>query len=267
MRRVKKHYVDSIVYLNSQKAINKNIVTIQGTGFMLGIPDKNQSNNYSVFVVTCKHLLGDEKVEVIVNTRDGLNKVIITELPDWKTDPVKDLAIYPLAYDEDLKNLFIRLDFDAFHGDMIDRLNIGTGDEAYVLGRFINLEGDYKNQPICRSGIIAISTDEPIYNSYLEHGNPGYLLDLNIKKGFSGSPVFVQYENRIESSGSQKSDSWSGDRLIGIVWGGIDEEFPIKDHNNKDLPGAKVSILAGLIGVEPIKSIIDLIKNEFPDLF
>lgn len=258
IRRIKDIYIDNIVYIDSQDgAIHR-----FGTGFLLGIPIKEDKKKYRVFIVTCKHLLENKHITVTVNTKDGLDKRIKTSIGEWITDPVKDIAIFYLRYDPEIKDHFIKYDFDAFHDDMIERLGIGIGDTAYVIGRHTGQQGVFKDKPICIEGIISSIPDEPLFNKFLNHSNHGYILQLDVKEGFSGSPVFVQYQGRYEKHESMISGPWDGDRLIGIVWGGLNEKLPVEDNANNKVPHLQVPIPSRLAGVEPIESIINLINQN-----
>jgi len=263
MSRIKQHYYDCIVYIDSKNGDGKDVA---GTGFMLGFPVKDQENQFKVFIVTCRHVLKDRDIDIRINTRDGFSETKDTQKTDWKIDSVEDLAVCFLPSNDNYTNIFVRSTYDAFHGDMKERLDIGLGDEAYMLGRFVTLEGEYRNTPVCRFGNIAMMPGEPIPNKYFGHENPGYLVDMGIKEGFSGSPVFIQYRGRTERSGSQSSGPWGGDRLLGMAWGAMEYKKKVQDHTGKEMDAAMVPFQEGLVCVTPAVKIFDFIKKEYPDL-
>ena len=68
-------------------------------------------------------------------------------------------------------------------------MNIGIGDEAIAIGRFINHDGNQRNQPSVRFGAIAQMPKDKIRTDTGEQD--AFLVEIKSISGYSGSPVFA----------------------------------------------------------------------------
>ncbi len=141
MARIKDQFLNSVLYLYASEKDPSMVAKRGGTGFLYGISELNAPNSYQVFVVTCRHLINRGYLYLRINSIDGGHKIIETAITEWFCDPTEDLAIYPLPFDSDLKVGFIIGGKDTIVQDLISRMNIGPGDDVYIVGRFIQLVG------------------------------------------------------------------------------------------------------------------------------
>jgi hypothetical protein len=80
--------------------------------------------------------------------------------------------------------------------EVISSLNVGLGDEVYMVGRFVHHEGVRQNSPAIRSGIIAVMADEnegiDCPRAGRHHEQEAFLVEMRSISGFSGSPVIFR---------------------------------------------------------------------------
>jgi hypothetical protein len=193
-----------------------------GTGFFLSVKDTKNPQIIHVYLVTAKHVLQNESgnihpsIIIRLNTKDGSSELIellLNTLHKVFThkDPDVDVAVIPFLPNE------VRCDFKVIPDDvittqeMINRLEIGEGDEVFFSGLFTSHIGQKKNQPIIRFGKVALISDEKI--EWQEKGKQPklrelYLLECQSFGGNSGSPVFfhlhpLRKANQLSLGGAQ----------------------------------------------------------------
>lgn len=263
MPRIGSRILNSVTFLYSSEVDARRNNPSGGTGFLYGIPVADNSSDYSVFIVTCRHVLQGEDVFVRLNTRSGGHKTLSIPAHDWQTDPTEDIKIAPIAFDPEYQTTFVRSDLDYADDQLISRMNIGPGDDVFVIGRFISHGGRARNNPVVRFGCISMMPNEPVHNEAIGLETLCYLVDLRIRAGFSGSPVFVQYSNRVSVEGSQKSEPWSGERLLGICWGEFITREQIREvPNDTVLSSHDVQIPEGMTCVAPASRIHSLVRDS-----
>ncbi len=113
--------------------------------------------------------------------------------PDqWETAPPDDFAIAVLSLPPQVAPFELSLDTLALTHEEAMTLNVGPGDEAYMVGRFITHGGRVTNNPIARFGSIPLmpNPDELVRDG---RGNDveAYLIEMRSHAGFSGSAVFL----------------------------------------------------------------------------
>src|SRR5271170_5484166 len=69
-------------------------------------------------------------------------------------------------------------------------LEIGPGEDVFMVGRFIDHDGKDANIPSVRFGNIS-TLPQPIEQPSGSTNNKSFILDLHSRTGYSGSPVFV----------------------------------------------------------------------------
>jgi len=226
-----------------------------------------------------------------LSTLDGQKRVIPTVETDWVFhQDGDDLAVYsPDLAELDLKGC--KFNFVPRHS-FIDRatityLNIGPGDEAFVVGRFINHEGRQRNLPTARFGCIAQMPWEPISRDR-QYGQPpfmqeSFLIEARSIGGYSGSPVFVYIpifgdrtgvENWSPTSNLTKlvDNEWGdttaqGPWLLGIDWGHLNDWSivcdasgrPINPRNPRDM---QVKTNTGMMAVVPAWRLAEMLDGN-----
>ena len=263
MSRINDRFLNCVLYLYPSKDAAMQGGPQGGTGFLYGIPVNKEANRYHVIVVTCRHLLTMKEVYLRINSSDGEYKIFKTISHDWTIDPTEDLAICALDLDETLRIGYVRQFHDTVTKDSHAGMDIGPGDDVFIIGKFSKHSGLQQNTPVVRFGNLAMMPFEPIYNESIGLETYCYLVDLRIQEGFSGSPVFVQYQFRFSKGKGNMlaSGPWSGEHLLGISWGGFTTRESINYENSASLPGYGVRIHDGMACVIPVERIDSLVTK------
>lgn len=174
-----------------------------GTGFFVGVKNATNPGQYSVYMVTAKHVLYKpksteflDKVYIRLNKRKGGSEIGIVPIEPEGTDrnlfthedTSVDIAVIPLLPDQE------KFDFKFLPVEMVtakadyENLKIGEGSDVFFTGLFTPFTGAEKNYPVVRFGRVALVTDEKI----LWDGKlmDLYLIEAGSYGGNSGSPVF-----------------------------------------------------------------------------
>jgi hypothetical protein len=244
-----------------------------GSGFLVSVPfqidDLEEALNddgkgaQHVYAVTNAHVI-DQGFRVIrLNSKEGATRSYPVRECDWFRHPDgDDLAITLL----DVKNDAFRyrpVGLKAFiTKERRDRMGIGIGDEALMIGRFLGRDETGSNAPLARFGNLAGSQIE-----FVDQGKErscfrqeSFLVECHSICGFSGSPVFVgvpQFRidrNKLLDFLERKPNSpatlaiTASDAisyfLLGIDWGHLDEaNFP------------------GMAGVVPAWRLLDMLSR------
>jgi len=150
------------LYANEEDALKG--IKIGGSGFLISLPSKRFSQLvHHVHVVTNWHVAvsGAPSCPVVrLNTISGKPKIFDFDPSEWTFIPGgPDLAISPPLEWEDN-----RYDAIPFHGvqwlmskEEETKLEIGAADDLFMIGRFIDYDGEETNTPALRFGHISIA--------------------------------------------------------------------------------------------------------------
>jgi hypothetical protein len=176
-----------------------------GTGFFVSVASQYDANKSWLYLVTAKHVvveLNARQFFVRANSNDG-GTITFKGEGDLKwifhpDDSSADVAVFQMVIPQDfVPRLDMRpLSHVMFMTDKeIVEQNIGVGDDVFVTGLFSFHHGKLRNNPIIRTGHIAMMPEELIPTKKLGDMK-AYLIELRSTGGLSGSPVFVlkQYD-------------------------------------------------------------------------
>lgn len=194
-----------------------------GTGFFVGRKEESNPDLATVYVITNKHVVKNQKqlyvrfnnkettgvkdlVMSLVN-KDGAK--IYTEHPTADVDVVA-IQIHPqVITDNNLSLNFFSLDMHSLTLDQMKDTGVDEGSLVYALGFPMNLVGDSVKAPICRLGCISRVADAFV--------NPkkasAYLVDAQVFPGNSGGPIVSRPEH-ISIEGTPQNTNAN---LIGIL--------------------------------------------------
>jgi hypothetical protein len=231
-----------------------------GTGFFVGVKNPSDSNYFSVYLVTAKHVLYKsnttdflDTVFVRLNKKEGGSQIgvipIITEGEKRNvfthSDSSVDIAIIPFLPDQE------KFDFKFLPEDMITtkeafkELKIREGSDVFFTGLFTPYIGSERNYPIVRFGRVALVTDEKI--EWQGKLMDLYLIEAGSYGGNSGSPVFF-YLGSDREPGSIVIGSPIL-KLAGLMQGTFLDAHEIKVVETKEVPIAVSSM--GIAAVVP----------------
>jgi hypothetical protein len=162
-----------------------------GTGFVVIVPSKRHAKygRGFVYAVTNWHVAVQGSSVIRLNTKSGNPDIIEANPEDWFFDGKHDIAVLPINIDADLHVT------TAIHSRMLaskedaNQLEIGPGDDIFMVGRFMDHDGGAENRPAFRFGNISIDPTPMMQSNGVQV--EAYCVDLHSRSGFSGSPVFV----------------------------------------------------------------------------
>lgn len=242
-----------------------------GTGFFVGVENPKIKDNYSIYLVTAKHVLLDankkflKEITVRLNTKDSSSIILTSKTTDsgkYKNifihqDSTVDIAVIPVNIDENI------IDYKFLPEDYLtskktyNELNIREGTEVFFTGLFTSFIGEKRNYPIVRFGRVALVTDEKI--NWEGAKSEMYLIESSSYGGNSGSPVFFYL-------GADRGDGsiTVGDpvlKLAGIMKGYFGQKTPIEVVNTRTAIPVSVNNI-GIAAVTPSYFLKEILQSN-----
>jgi hypothetical protein len=148
--------------------------------------------------------------------------------------------------------------------EIIEAQKVGPGDDAFIVGRFINHEGKQRNMPTVRFGPVAQMPDEPIRVGGFDQES--FLVEARSIGGFSGSPVFWQVLPFQGGPYRGSTNLGLGPLLLGVEWGYIHTWAPLCDALGRPLGDGppfdrQVEQNAGMTCVVPAWKLAELLNG------
>ncbi|PJI55722.1 hypothetical protein CTI14_02415 [Methylobacterium radiotolerans] len=122
--------------------------------------------------------------------------------------------------------------------EQISQLSIGAGDEVFMIGRFLNMQGDGIIKPVVRFGSISMETTEFVHNKAMGQDEESFIVEMRSRTGFSGSPVMMYRTDATSISTFHPTNFIYG--LLGINWGYIYNEDKENSFMNGVVPAWKI---------------------------
>jgi hypothetical protein len=192
--RIPPEALRSVVFLGRRDSPGSDDIHLVGTGFFVGIPEGAPKMGGWVYLVTAKHIaigLGGVPFVIRANTVDGGGALVEWAATDWTYHPADagvDIAVIPWAPADPIEAEYVATTLFAEVGA------IAVGEEAFATGLFAFASGRARNQPIVRTGHVAMIPDEPVQTAIgrIE----ALLVELHAIGGLSGAPVFGASDGR-----------------------------------------------------------------------
>ncbi len=219
MPRVPDRLLRSCVYLYPSGKDAMAGTRASGTGFIVAVPSAAPGEASHLHIVTCRHVVDgdpdsgscDPSPVVRVTARDGRNHFLHLTTDSWALSDGDDLAVTKEPFGAS------NLGIDAIGmSEFLDRetvhsLDVGPGDDIFIVGRFYGHEGKSRNLPSVRFGTISMMPVEKIRHPTIASiEQESFLADLYTVRGYSGSAVYLWREGG--SSGTADI------RLLGMYW-------------------------------------------------
>lgn len=184
--------LDTVVYLYPDQESAQKGERAGGSGCVVALPLPDNPLFAFSYIVTNSHVIREGRASAIrFNTRDGGMGLVHSTHSGWIHHPNgDDAAILPITFEyESVKAKGIPLHMFVTE-DRLKEYQIGPGDEAFMVGRFINHEGKLQNLPTVRFGNLAMMPREKIRHprGILQEA---FLVECRSLPGYSGSPVFL----------------------------------------------------------------------------
>jgi hypothetical protein len=267
MPRIPDGALSQIVYLYPSVWDAENGSRTGGSGFLVMLPSIVLAGRGLLFAVTNAHVIEGGSTVVRLNTKDGKFDTFDFNDRDWLLHPEKDdIAICCMpTLDPDLHTFSEISPGTLLKRHEIDQFNIGPGDDAFVVGRFINAQGKLRNIPSVRFGNIAQMPIEPIEQDRVfgKFQQESFLVEARSISGYSGSPVFLilhASQSRQQQGLRLHTDVFG---LLGIQWGYIQDSQPVRDEAGRPVStGLNVAMNTGMMGVVPAWKLSDLLRRD-----
>ncbi len=183
MPKINQEILHAVFFLYRNADDARDGVNSQGTGFIVA-----DNDGRSFYGVSNKHVAISVAPVVRINTHDGA-EIFDFGPEDWESHPDgDDIAAIELAIDPS-KHSVSAIPARLFSHK--DNLDLGVGDDVFMVGLFANHEGKEKNNPLARFGNISMLAHESAlvpWDGKLFHR---HIVDMHSRGGYSGSPVFV----------------------------------------------------------------------------
>jgi hypothetical protein len=189
--RIPDQLLQAVVYVYPSAASAMDGRAAGGTGFFVDLRSQI-SGQASRYVITNRHVAQGESRFLRINTSDGGTDVLEIPALAWVGHPDGDDIAAAGVSAIGPEWAISALDFDslAVTTPRMEELNMGVGDEVFMLGRFISHGGIRQNQPLARFGNIAMMPGEGVLDGR-QMRVEAFLVEMRSLSGFSGSPVFV----------------------------------------------------------------------------
>lgn len=232
VKRSRERLLNSVFYLYPSIEEANEGVDAGGTGFFISVPLENHPLHGMVYAVTNDHVIREGGATVIrLNTKGGVIDTIPLSINQWRSHPDgDDLAVAQIQLMNPVHQYIHIVSTQLLTPEVILNLDIGTGDEVYMLGRFALHEGKTRNKPVVRSGLISLMPDAEEKIDF-QDGRPAqeaFLVEMRSLSGFSGSPVLfdfpLQPRKWLEQDRAIKPDGWktsTGPWILGIDCGSL----------------------------------------------
>lgn len=244
-----------------------------GTGFFVAVPSERAPDAlHHIYLVTNVHVAQDKTRTIRVNTRDG--KVDLLTIDKWVSSSAgPDVAVAPVALDAKRHAVeALRSDSWLLTKEEFAQLEIDSGDDVFMVGRFIDYDGEETNRPSVRFGHISMR-EANIVQKATGYSGASLVIDMHSRSGYSGSPVFVYRTGG--SIFAQPGTLVGGGhlmKLLGIHWGQFPESWELsqaaaasktEDEREAQLvtDGRYVTGLSGMTCVVPAWDILALLGS------
>lgn len=193
-----------------------------GTGFLVGRKEKEHPEKSTVYIITNKHVVKDQRLlHVRFNNADSVGvkdlrmPLIIDKEKIYSEHPIADVDIVAIQIlpqviiDNHLSLSFFDEDDHCLTLAQMKETGVDEGNLVYALGFPMNLVNDSIKAPICRLGCIsrvadAFVSDKPVCS---------FLVDAQTFPGNSGGPIVSRPEH-MSIQGTPKNENAN---LIGIL--------------------------------------------------
>ncbi len=267
MPRIPDVHLQSIVFVYASAEAAAEGRSSGGSGFVVNYP--SGIGDWRIrYVVTNAHVMEGGGQWVRLNHPGGTYTVHIPA-DQWETAPPNDIAVALLRLPPQVTPFELSLDSLALTREHAEALNVGPGDEAYMVGRFIGHGGRTANNPIARFGSISLMPDETeLVRDGRQNDVEAYLIEMRSHAGFSGSAVFLfipQHSFRGTIGDTSRESNVTHFRLLGIDTGHKKDPLKVKQANDAgawhDRDDLRVMHFSDVSIVAPIWKVVDLLKR------
>ena len=277
MPRIGKEILDAAFYLYGSEEEARAGQNMGGTGFLVSYIHTHEVNRDPyVYAVTNWHVAVRDGFSVVrLNCHDGTTDTFDFDPSEWQFIPGgPDVAAVRIAPDP-LKHKSAAIPLSSF----VSRnrhpydLEVDTGEDVFMVGRFMDHDGGEVNVPAVRFGNISVMPTL-MQVGELTHPQQYYCIDMHSRTGFSGSLVVAYRTLGSDLSGKDARilydevvnavkrgmtpDLWPYWGLLGIHCGQFMEQMELKA--DKETARKYVIGMSGMTLVAPAWDIEDTLN-------
>ena len=276
--RIHNRLINSVVFIYGTEEQAYAGALVGATGFLTAVPFKLSLPGLSyahLYLVTNSHVADqDQPVAVRINTKAGETEVFTIPKDRWIHHPNGD-DIAAVSMKELSKDIYQLSDVPSeIYMTQEQRAcgDFGAGDECFVIGRHVGLEGLESNTPAARFGAVSIMNPDKIPQEQRQHPQESIVVEARSLGGYSGAPVFIYQAPPITEPIGDGMKKWpvvvqsypqSGLALLGITWGHMNGREPVEGPW-LDLTKTEkaLAVNSGMMLVVPAWKITELLELE-----
>jgi hypothetical protein len=267
MPKISKNLVQSVVFVcrrSNSHLLGSGFIVQRGSDVVIGEPHLYAVSNY--------HVTAERDSAIQLNTNDGKSRLLPFAPDDWKFEKAgHDVSAIDITeHVEETDEISAVSESLFFDERRIEASELGIGEDAFMLGMFVNNPGVGRNVPSARFGNVSMLADAgmPVeQGTGLRH--PSHIVDMRSRTGFSGSPVFAfrtqsSHLDRVQRghegmhfSLNRHVDAFVG--VLGIHCGQFPEAIQAERNNG---PNETWRVPSSMTVVVPAWKIIELLDTE-----
>jgi len=244
--RIPELLMDGAVFLFRTRAEAEARAKLGGTAFVVGKPllaarELAKTELQIPYLVSCRHVVYASAASVVcINRRDGSAPDIFeTDPTEWIAHPGgDDVAVTCAAsYLSQMHHKVSHIQVGALLREKeVKLLQIGPGEEVFMIGRFLNHQGQTQNKSAARFGSISMM-QEKIWVKEDHRYQDSFAVEMRSRTGFSGSAVAVYRTPATSLVDVNPTDFW---KLLGVNWGYIRDDDGENTWLNGVVPAWKI---------------------------
>lgn len=259
---------DCAIYLYPTKQDAREGANAGGSGFLVGMDSLTVEGECHMYAVTNEHVVrpvnGRPNPVIRLNDKDGRADILNVREKAWLPHPDgDDLAVTPLEIGPHHQIRY--LDRPMFVSPKIlDEYAIGPGDDCFMVGRLVGLDGRQRNEPVLRFGNLAMMP-YAVLQPARRHHQESFLVEMRTLSGFSGSPVIVHYVSmgtRASPESIEAGRPYAASTMANLRWLlGVDWGFARVCADVNGSPDDRKLVNSGMSGVVPAWKLAELFDH------
>jgi hypothetical protein len=259
MPKIDHNIIDATFFLYESASDARAGTNARGTGFILKHLvwlNDSEAIGFAIYGVTNQHVASQFSV-IRINEGDK-HRIIELGPEDWEFHPAgDDIAVVQIDSPVPLKSTRPAIDSRLFIPEKpeLPAQGFGVGDDAFMVGLFVDHEGVARNNPLVRFGNISMMPKED--SKIIRATGDGrrleqlsFVVDMHSRSGFSGSPVFVY-------------------RTMGSSLASMDTFYPVELDYFDNAEHKHVPLYSGILKLKPMNkfALMGVHWGQFPERY